>query len=133
MSEEICNTSPDLWSSPELPAGEATPKTLQPDMHKNAANPKVAVQVTIAKLAPIFTAILAALLVAEPLTCMTGAFSSLGIIGVVLVAHPPFLFGGHAAWDSHRLIGESGIAMWLTCLTGSFINQAINLYAVRHL
>ena len=62
-------------------------------------------QITIGKLTPIFTALLAALLIAEPLTWAIGAFSLLAIAGVVLVAHPPFLMGGHEAWSSTRMAG----------------------------
>ncbi|KAK9836480.1 hypothetical protein WJX74_001389 [Apatococcus lobatus] len=80
--------------------------------------------ITIGKLTPIFTALLAALLIAEPLTWAIGAFSFLAIVGVVLVAHPPFLMGGHEAWSSTRMAGVS------IDLAGA-LAQAIAAIAVR--
>ena len=60
-------------------------------------------QITISKLAPIFTAVMATVLIGEPLTWALCGFIILAMAGVILVARPPFLMGGHEAWSSRML------------------------------
>ena len=48
---------------------------------------------------------MAAVLIGEPLTWALCGFITLAMTGVILVAHPPFLMGGHEAWSSRRLAG----------------------------
>jgi drug/metabolite transporter (DMT)-like permease len=61
--------------------------------------------VTINLVKPPLAAALAWLLLGEafPLLGWAGLLASLA--GVVLVAHPPFLFGGHHSWGLTRLEG----------------------------
>lgn len=45
------------------------------------------------------------LLLGEPLGYMGLAGCLLSLTGAALIAHPPFLFGGHADWGPRRLLG----------------------------
>lgn len=67
--------------------------------------------VTIGLINPPIVTVVAHYVFKEPLGWfgLAGCFMSLS--GVVVLAHPPFLFGGHAAWGAARLVGTvAGLA-----------------------
>ncbi len=73
--------------------------------------------VTLFFLNPPLTAVLAWLIRGEPLS-ITGALGCLAsFLGVVLLAHPPFLFGGHASWGHTRIVGT--VAGLMSALLGA--------------
>lgn len=76
---------------------------------------------TIFFLNPVFTAVLAWAVRGEALGWqgILGCMASLA--GVALVAHPPFLFGGHAEWGSLRLIATTCMVISATCASFAFI------------
>lgn len=50
-------------------------------------------------------AVMGALLLGEPLGWIGAAACLISLFGAVIISHPPFLFGGHADWGHHRLLG----------------------------
>ncbi|KAF8062013.1 SEPTIN3 [Scenedesmus sp. PABB004] len=73
--------------------------------------------VTIAQLRPPATALVAWALLGEPLGARGLLGCAVSLAGVVVLAHPPFLFGGHGQWrvaGNQRLAGTlSGVASTL--------------------
>eukprot|EP00878_Enallax_costatus_P039758 GHUV01045656.1.p1 GENE.GHUV01045656.1~~GHUV01045656.1.p1 ORF type:complete len:128 (+),score=19.18 GHUV01045656.1:642-1025(+) len=70
--------------------------------------------VTLAQMRPPATAVMARFLLAEPLGVRGVVGSLISVAGVVVLAHPPFLMGGHAEWSHKRLIGTlCGVASTL--------------------
>jgi drug/metabolite transporter (DMT)-like permease len=68
------------------------------------------------------TAVLARLVRGEPLSGAGAAGCLASFAGVVLLAHPPFLFGGHAEWGPARVAGTAaGLASALLA-AGAFIS-----------
>lgn len=61
--------------------------------------------VTINQMKPPVTALMASLLLHEPLGWLGLAGCLVSMSGVVVLAHPPFLFGGHQQWDQTRALG----------------------------
>jgi len=70
---------------------------------------------------PVVTAVMSWLFGMEDL----GALSWLGVcgcfVGNALVAHPPFLFGGHEHWGPHRFIGVVSAASGNLFMASTFI------------
>jgi drug/metabolite transporter (DMT)-like permease len=63
---------------------------------------------------PPVTAVMARLLLNEPLGLTGAAGCFVSVAGVTILAHPPFLFGGHSSWGHKRLLGTlSGVASTL--------------------
>eukprot|EP00879_Flechtneria_rotunda_P004737 GHRR01005006.1.p1 GENE.GHRR01005006.1~~GHRR01005006.1.p1 ORF type:complete len:564 (+),score=172.35 GHRR01005006.1:243-1934(+) len=60
---------------------------------------------TIAQMRPPVTSVAAWLLLGEPLGANSIAGCLISVIGVVVLIHPPFLFGGHGDWGDKRLLG----------------------------
>lgn len=72
---------------------------------------------------PPVVAIMARLLLAEPLG-LKGALGCLvSLTGVAVVAHPPFLFGGHQQWGKRRLLGT--VCGVLSTFLGSGTSYAV--------
>ncbi|KAF6259064.1 hypothetical protein COO60DRAFT_1270311, partial [Scenedesmus sp. NREL 46B-D3] len=70
--------------------------------------------VTISQMRPPVTAVMARLLLNEPLGLTGAAGCLVSVAGVTVLAHPPFLFGGHSGWGQQRLFGTlSGVASTL--------------------
>ncbi|WIA38341.1 hypothetical protein OEZ86_001675 [Tetradesmus obliquus] len=70
--------------------------------------------VTIAQMRPPVTAVMARLLLNEPLGLTGAAGCLVSVAGVTILAHPPFLFGGHSSWGQQRLLGTlAGVASTL--------------------
>ncbi|KAK9821373.1 hypothetical protein WJX74_005509 [Apatococcus lobatus] len=61
--------------------------------------------ITLSKVAPVLTALLAAVVVGEALSPAGFLCSCAGLVGVAFTAHPPFLFGGGVEWSQQRLLG----------------------------
>lgn len=51
------------------------------------------------------------------------------MLGVVVLAHPPFLFGGHENWDRARALGTA--ASLLSAVLGSGSSLTIRLIGNR--
>lgn len=54
---------------------------------------------------PPITAILGVLVLHEKISLLSAVGCVLSTTGVVVLTHPPFLFGGHASWGQTRLYG----------------------------
>jgi hypothetical protein len=66
------------------------------------------------QMRPPVTAIMACLLLNEPLGLTGAAGCLISVAGVTILAHPPFLFGGHSSWGQQRLLGTlRGVASTL--------------------
>jgi drug/metabolite transporter (DMT)-like permease len=70
-------------------------------------HPACAHAVTLAQTRPPITAIMAWLLLSEPLGWRGLGGCLISLCGAALIAHPPFLFGGHADWGTQRLLGTA--------------------------
>jgi drug/metabolite transporter (DMT)-like permease len=73
--------------------------------------------VTLFFLNPPLTAVLAWAIRGEPLSITGGVGCLASFLGVILLAHPPFLFGGHASWGPARVLGT--VAGLLSALLGA--------------
>lgn len=88
--------------------------------------------VTLQQMRPPATATIARLLLGEPLGLQGAAGCGVSVAGVVLLAHPPLLFGGHAAWGRTRLLGTlAGVASTLFASGTSTVIRSIGQREVR--
>eukprot|EP00193_Tetraselmis_chui_P000098 CAMPEP_0177757136 /NCGR_PEP_ID=MMETSP0491_2-20121128/3482_1 /TAXON_ID=63592 /ORGANISM="Tetraselmis chuii, Strain PLY429" /LENGTH=379 /DNA_ID=CAMNT_0019272767 /DNA_START=153 /DNA_END=1289 /DNA_ORIENTATION=- len=81
---------------------------------------------TVFFLYPAATALMAFLLLGERLGVLQVAGVLASVAGVVLIAHPPMLFGGHSEWGAGR-----GTAMG--CLVGAALLAATAITIIRKL
>ena len=63
------------------------------------------VQITLFFFNPTMTVILAWACLGEPLLPLAMAGIACSLVGVVVVAKPPFIFGGHETWNHKRVAG----------------------------
>lgn len=62
-------------------------------------------QTVIFYISPALTALLCWLILGEPLGWLTAGGCLASLVGVALVAQPPWLVGGHVEWGRERLMG----------------------------
>jgi len=74
---------------------------------------------------PAITAALAALLLGEPFGRFTAAGCVLCMLGMVLVVHPPFLFGGHQEWSHQRAVGTAFALASALLAAGAYLSIRI--------
>lgn len=71
---------------------------------------------------PAITAVLAALLLGEPFGRFTAVGCLLSLLGMLLVVHPPFLFGGHMRWSHERAVGTAFAAASALLAAGAYLS-----------
>eukprot|EP00878_Enallax_costatus_P033869 GHUV01037445.1.p1 GENE.GHUV01037445.1~~GHUV01037445.1.p1 ORF type:complete len:347 (+),score=68.22 GHUV01037445.1:413-1453(+) len=76
---------------------------------------------TLFFLNPAMTALAAAVFLGEPLGLLGGGGCVLSLLGLVLLTHPPMLFGGHADWGPQRIFGTLFGVISAVGATGAFI------------
>lgn len=78
--------------------------------------------VTLFFFNPCITAVAAAVFLKEPLGLkgVMGVVTSIG--GLVILAHPPFLFGGHEGWGMQRKLGTMFGIISALFAAGAFIS-----------
>lgn len=78
----------------------------------------------LAQMRPPVTAVMARLLLNEPLGPAGALGCAISVAGVTVLAHPPFLFGGHSDWSQKRLVGT-------LCGVASTLFASGTSYAIR--
>lgn len=77
---------------------------------------------TLFFLNPCLTAIAAWAIRGEPLGLSGLAGCLVSLLGMVVLIHPPMLFGGHADWGPKRILGTSLGLVSAVCCAGAFIS-----------
>jgi drug/metabolite transporter (DMT)-like permease len=82
--------------------------------------------VTIAQLRPPIAAVIARLLLNEPLGIQAAVGCIVSLFGVVILARPPFLFEAHEVWTKFRAMGMGfGMTFTFTSALVSYIIRRI--------
>ena len=84
--------------------------------------------VTIAQLRPPIAAVVARLLLKEALGLQAAGGCLVSLIGVAILARPPFLFGTHELWTKARFMGMGfGMTFTVTSALVSYIIRRIGM------